>query len=144
MFESFNISGSGLTANRLWLDTISNNIANMNSTGRPGDPENQPYKRQVPVFAQLLQRKINSNPVTGCKSGGVTVTKIVEDDNDPRLVYDPAHPHADEHGYVASPDINITNEMANMMAATRAYEANATALQAAKDIAQSAIQILRG
>jgi len=144
VFDAFNISGSGLTANRLWLDTISNNIANMNSTGRPGDPENQPYKRQVPVFAQVLHRELNQNPGTGRRPAGVTVTKIVEDDSDPRLVYDPSHPHADENGYVASPDINITNEMANMMAATRAYEANATALQAAKDIAQTALQILRG
>ncbi len=144
MFDSFNISGSGMTANRLWLDTISNNIANMNTSGRPGDEGAVPYRRQIPVFAQLLQRNLNTNPGSGQKQQGVTVTQIIEDQSEPRLVYNPSHPHADESGYVAFPNINITNEMANMMAATRAYEANATSLQAAKDIANAALQIGRG
>jgi len=144
VFDSFNISGSGMTTNRLWLDTISNNIANMNTSGRPGDPETVPYQRQIPIFAQVLQRNLDNAPGTVRKQEGVTITKIVEDQNDPRLVYNPSHPHADETGYVAYPNINITNEMANMMAATRAYEANATTLQAAKDIATAALQIGRG
>lgn len=141
MFEAFNISGSGMTANRLWLDTISNNIANINSTGRPGDPEMQPYKRKVPVFSQLLHEKLNNT--SSNRLAGVEVTKIVQDHTEPHLVYSPAHPHADENGYIASPGINITNEMANMMAASRAYEANVTAFQATKEITQSALQILR-
>lgn len=145
MFDAFDISGSGMTANRLWLDTIANNVANMNSTGRPGDRENPPYRRQVPVFSQVLKRELKHSPAgTGYRPAGVTVTKILEDQNEPRLVYNPSHPHANQAGYVAYPNINITNEIANMMAATRAYEANVTALQAAKDMAMAALEISRG
>lgn len=144
MFESFKISGTGMTANRLWLDTISNNIANMNSTGIPGDAQAAPYKRQIPIFSQLLNRELNSNQtIFGKKPAGVTVTRIIQDNNEPRLVYDPSHPHAADNGYVAYPNINITNEIANMMVATRAYEANATVLQATKEINMAALQIAR-
>lgn len=142
MFDSFNISGSGLTANKLWLDTVAANIANMNSTGRPGDPEQPPYKRRVPVFARALEERLGATAAQ--KPAGVTVTRIAEDKSKPRLVYNPSHPHAGENGYVAMPNINITNEMANMMAATRAYQANATALESAKEIAQTALRIMRG
>ncbi|OPX92798.1 MAG: Flagellar basal-body rod protein FlgC [Pelotomaculum sp. PtaB.Bin104] len=144
-FSAFAISASGLTAERLRLDLISNNIANMNTTGRPNDPNNPPYRRRIPLFAQILKQEEDagaSQPLF--RGAGVRVTKVLEDSNPPRLVYDPSHPDADEKGYVAYPNINIVNEMVNMITATRAYEANVTALNAAKDIALKALDIGRG
>ena len=143
-FSSFAISGSGLTAERLRLDIIANNIANMNSTGRMGDPYNQPYRRKIPLFAQVLQKETPAGRgQSGYRGAGVRVTTILEDSNPPRLVYDPSHPHADERGYVSYPNINVVNEMMNMITASRAYEANVTALNAAKDIALKALEIGR-
>ncbi|MDF9409297.1 flagellar basal body rod protein FlgC [Pelotomaculum isophthalicicum JI] len=144
-FTSFAISASGLTAERLRLDLISNNIANMNTTGRPNDPNNPPYRRRIPLFAQILRQEEDAGVSQPLFSGaGVRVTKVLEDSNPPRLVYDPSHPDADEKGYVAYPNINVVNEMVNMITATRAYEANVTALNAAKDIALKAMEIGRG
>ncbi|MCG9967984.1 flagellar basal body rod protein FlgC [Pelotomaculum terephthalicicum JT] len=144
-FSSFAISASGLTAERLRLDLIANNIANMNTTGTPDDPSNPPYRRRIPLFAQILKQEEEtgaSQPFF--KGAGVRVTKVLEDNNPPRLVYEPTHPDADERGYVAYPNINVVNEMVNMITATRAYEANVTALNAAKDMALKALEIGRG
>jgi flagellar basal-body rod protein FlgC len=141
-FDTFAISGSGLTAERLRLDIISNNIANMNSTGTPNDPNNQPYSRKVPVFAQIMQKQIvPGSDQPHFRGAGVRVATILDDANPPRLEYDPSHPHADERGYVAYPNINVVNEMVNMITASRAYEANVTALNAAKDMALKALEI---
>lgn len=144
IYDSFAISASGLTAERLRLDLISNNIANLNSTGRPNDPANPPYRRKVPVFAQVLARAGRNSARSGFSGAGVKVTRVLEDRGPERLVFDPSHPHADERGYVAYPNINIVNEMVNMITATRSYEANVTALSAAKDIALKALEIGRG
>lgn len=146
LFHSFAISSSGMTANRLWLDTISNNIANLNSTGRPGDAALQPYRRQIPVFSAALTQQLNKNPgLHSPKGTGVKVSGIVHDPGPPQMVHDPSHPHADpESGYVAYPKVNVVNEMVNLLTATRAYEANITALNSAKDIAMAALDIGRG
>ncbi|HOV80437.1 MAG TPA: flagellar basal body rod protein FlgC [Bacillota bacterium] len=144
MFSSFAISASALTAERLRLDLISSNIANMNTAGRPDDPANPPYRRKIPVFAQVLEMVGDGSAGSRYKGAGVKVVRVMEDDNPPRLVYDPAHPQADERGYVAYPNINMVNEMVNMITATRSYEANVTALNAAKDIALKALEIGRG
>lgn len=145
VFSSFAISASGLTAERLRLDLISNNIANMNTTGRPNDPANPPYSRKVPVFSQMLEQIEGTDTLRPrFRGAGVRVARVLEDDKSPRLVHDPSHPHADEKGYVAYPNINVVNEMVNMITATRAYEANVTALNAAKDIALKALEIGRG
>lgn len=145
LFSSFSISASGLTAERLRLDLISNNLANMNTAGRPNDPANPPYRRKTPVFAQVLEQ---AGAAGGGRSpfrgAGVRVSRVLEDSNPPRLAYDPSHPYADDKGYVAYPNVNIVNEMVNMMTATRSYEANVTALNAAKDIALKALEIGRG
>ena len=141
-FNTFAVSGSGLTAERLRIDLIQNNIANMNSTGRPDDPDNQPYKRKIPVFAQILQKEVLPGyTLPRYRGAGVRVTRVIDDAQPPRLVYEPDHPHADERGYVAYPNINIANEMLNMITASRAYEANVTALNAAKDMALKALEI---
>jgi len=145
IFNSFAISASGLTAERLRLDLISNNIANMNTAGRPNDPANPPYRRKIPIFAQMLEQVQGSDSMQpGFSGAGVRVAQVLEDSKPPRLVHDPSNPYADAKGYVAYPNINIVNEMVNMITATRSYEANVTALNAAKDIALKALEIGRG
>lgn len=145
LFDLFGISASGLTASRLWLDVTANNIANMHTAGRPGDPANPPYRRRVVVFAEKLRRALdNATFPPSYELEGVRVAAVVADPSLPRLAYEPSHPLADPNGYVAYPNINITNEMVNMIAATRAYEANVTVLNAAKSMAQKALEIGRG
>lgn len=146
LFESFGISSSGLSANRLWLDIISNNIANMNSAGRPNDPNLKPYSRQLPVFSEELKKAFDIYQGNGYSGAGVKVARITQESpQSARLVHDPSHPYADPvTGYVAYPNINVANEMVNMISATRAYEANVTALNAAKDMALRALEIGRG
>lgn len=144
LFESFSISASGMTANRYWADLIANNVANINSTGTPGDLTNQPYQRQVPVFEEVLKQKMAPGESPVAPGLGVRVTQLVEDNGEPRLVHDPSHPDADpETGYVAYPNVNILNEMVNLIAATRAYEANVTVLESAKNMATSALEMGR-
>lgn len=144
-FDSFRISASGLTANRLWLDLISNNIANLNSSWTPGNPSGPSYRRQVPVFAELLEKvRVPGSVRFALRSGGVEVRRVVEDNDPPRLVYQPEHPQADKRGYVAYPNINMVNEMVNMLAAVRAYEAGAATLEAGKSLVQTALEIGRG
>lgn len=142
LFDSFSISASGMTANRFWADLISNNVANINSTGKPNDPNNQPYRREVPVFGEILQKQLD--PAKAASGRGVSVIKLVRDNKEPRMVYEPDHPDADpQTGYVAYPNINILNEMVNLIAATRAYEANVTSLEASKTMAAAAIDMGR-
>lgn len=117
----------------------------MNTTGRPNDPANPPYQRRIPVFAQILEQVGNNGSLrSSFKGAGVRVAQVMADAQPPRLVYEPADPMADARGYVAYPNINIVNEMVNMISATRSYEANVTALNAAKDIALKALEIGRG
>ncbi|MEG6617332.1 flagellar basal body rod protein FlgC [Peptococcaceae bacterium 1198_IL3148] len=144
LFNSFAISASGMSAERLRLDIISNNVANMNTAGKVDDPLLAPYRRQVPVFAQQLRQAIKGDNATAFSGAGVKVTGIAQDPNPPRLVYDPAHPYANEDGYVAYPNVNVLNEMTDMITATRAYESNVTALNAAKSMAMKALEIGRG
>ncbi|HHW45031.1 MAG TPA: flagellar basal body rod protein FlgC [Desulfotomaculum sp.] len=146
LLNVFGISASGLTAQRLWLDITANNIANLHTAGRPNDPLNQPYRRKVPVFAERLQQAMDALPgQPSFNAAGVSVTAVVDDPSPPRMAYEPSHPLADPAtGYVAYPNINIANEMVNMISASRAYEANVTALNAAKDMALRALEIGRG
>ncbi|NQS75777.1 MAG: flagellar basal body rod protein FlgC [Peptococcaceae bacterium] len=144
IFSSFSISASGLTAEKLRLDLIANNIANMNTAGRLNDPANPPYCRKIPVFEQILERACaGGSPRANYRGVGVRVAQIFEDPRAPRLAYEPSDPLADDQGYVAYPNINMVNEMVNMISATRSYEANVTALNAAKDIALKALEIGR-
>lgn len=144
ILSSLSISGSGLTAQRLRMDVIANNIANAESTQ---SADGTPYKRQEVVFmpvsstSSLIARKGGSGHALG---EGVRVAAILEDDSPPRVVYDPTHPHANPDGYVEYPDVDIITEMTDMISATRAYEANVTALKAAKAMAAKALEIARG
>ncbi len=137
------ISASGLTAERLRLDMIANNLANINTTRTP---RGGPYRREVPVFAERLQEamgQLPGRPSSRAPGAGVEVAAIVEDNSPPRLVYDPSHPDADANGYVHLPNINIVNEMVDMITASRAYEANVTVLNAAKAMTLKALEIGR-
>jgi flagellar basal-body rod protein FlgC len=138
--KTLEVSGSALTAHRLWLDLIANNIANMTTTRTP---EGGPYRRRVPVFAERL-KEARVGGTLRREEAGVAVAAVVADPNPPRLVFDPSHPDADAQGYVAYPNINIVNEMVDMLAATRAYEASATVMEAAKSMALRALEIGRG
>jgi len=137
LFRSFDISASGLTAERLRMDTIANNLANVNTTrtARGG-----PYRRQMVVFEERLAQVMGRG---GLRGAGVRVRRIVEDDDPPRLEYNPHHPDANEEGYVAMPNVNVVTEMVDMISASRAYEANIAALNAAKAMALNALEIGR-
>nr|WP_201024993.1 flagellar basal body rod protein FlgC [Ferroacidibacillus organovorans] len=133
MFDGLTISATGLTANRLWLDVISNNIANANTTRTPSGG---PYRREQVVLSSIPSsfQGVLGNAVNASMSGGgVMVQSIVKDPSPFRLVYDPTNPNA-VNGYVQMPNVNIATEMVNMITASRAYEANVTAFDAAKAI----------
>ena len=141
IFSTLRISASGLTANRLWLDTISSNIANANTTRTA---EGGPYRRRDIVmtpqgrggFSQIL-----GSAGSTTAGQGVRVAAVMTDSSAPRMTYNPEHPDADANGYVAMPNVNIVTEMVNMIAATRAYEANVTVMSAAKSMAMKSLEI---
>lgn len=138
LFGSFNISGSALSAERLRMDTIANNLANSSTTQTEAGG---PYRRQMTIFEAIEdQKRTNRNPL----GQGVRVVGIVEDQSPARLVFDPQHPDANGDGYVAMPNVEVAIEMVDLITATRAYEANITALNAAKSMAMKALEIGRG
>ncbi|MDE7430913.1 MAG: flagellar basal body rod protein FlgC [Lachnospiraceae bacterium] len=141
MFSSFNISASGMTAQRLRSDTIMQNLANVN-TSRTSDGE--PYRRKTVVFRERESTSFSNVLMTasGLAGNGVKVTKVIEDTQTPmNMVYDPAHPDADENGYVTYPNVNPVTEMTNLIDASRAYEANITAFDASKTMALKGLEI---
>lgn len=142
-FTAMEVSSSALTAERTRMNLISSNLANANSTRTA---EGGPYKRKdavftadpgKPTFGSTLSR------INGGRPDGVKVTRIVEDQSAPRLKFDPRHPDADQSGYVALPNVNVVEEMADMITASRAYEANVTAAQAAKSMAMKTLELGR-
>jgi flagellar basal-body rod protein FlgC len=137
IFESIDVAGSALTAHRLWMDTISSNLANINTTRTL---DGGPYKRKVPVFSEMLDQTIG-----GYRDiGGVRVSEIVADESAPRLTYQPEHPDANEDGYVAYPNVNLVREMTDMMVASRAYDANLAVADTARTMWTGALEIVRG
>lgn len=141
----FDISASALTAQRLRMDVISSNIANAETTrGSFVNGQFQPYKRKLVVmepvkqsFSSVLSQHLEGNSA----AQGVKVTKIKEDQSPTKLVYNPTHPDADKNGYVNMPNVDVTKEMVDMIAATRSYEANVTALNATKSMFVKALEI---
>jgi flagellar basal-body rod protein FlgC len=141
MFGAIDSAASGLTAERLRMDVISNNIANVNTTRTT---EGGAYRRQMVSFsprtantnsfAQLLSEQLNAG-------SGVRVTGIIKDTSPTRKMYDPAHPDANKEGYVEMPNVNVVTEMVDMISATRGYEANVTVINAAKSMALKALEI---
>ena len=147
VFRSLDIAGSGLTANRLWMDTISGNLANVNTTRTA---EGGPYIRRVPVFQERLteafgdqENRFNKGWFGLYSGSGVRVADIGTDATPPRLAYQPDHPDANADGYVAYPNVNVVREMADMMVASRAYEANLTVVETDKAIWNSALDIMK-
>jgi len=144
IFTSFDISASGMTAQRLRTDVISQNLANVNTTDT-GD--GTPYVRKTVVFQEKNSSSfanilLNQSGTAGTVGNGVKVTAIVEDnDGEFNMVYDPDHPDADENGYVTYPNVNVVEEMTNLIDATRSYEANVTAFEASKSMATRGISI---
>lgn len=138
--SSLNISATGMTAQRLRLDIAAENIANVETT-RTEDGE--PYRRKLVVleskndFRTALARA-ESKQTAG---GGVEATAIVEDGTELKAVYNPSHPDADAQGYVRIPNVDVVQETTDAMAATRSYEANITAFNAVKQMAQKALEI---
>ena len=142
-FSSMNVSSSALTAERTRMNLISGNLANANATRTP---EGGPYKRKDAVFGATQAENRFGRTLDRAVAQDVRqveVVSIVEDQNPPRMVYDPNHPDADAKGYVAMPNVNVVEEMADMINATRAYEANVTAVQAAKSMAMKTLDIGR-
>lgn len=140
MFDSFHISASALTSQRLRMDTVSANIANAQTTrGKLVDGEWQPYTRKMTVFQEAPFRKRLSDV-----NGGVQVAQIVEDESPYKLVYNPEHPDADERGYVQMPNVDLLKEMVDLMGATRSYEANIAAMNASKAMLVKAMEIGKG
>ncbi|MBM4361097.1 MAG: flagellar basal body rod protein FlgC [Deltaproteobacteria bacterium] len=143
VFSAMEISASGLTAERVRMNTIASNVANANTTRTAGGGT---YRRIDPVFEAELVRTQAGVPDPGAGAVGaslVRVARIVEDPRDGRLVYEPGHPDANPEGYVEYPNVNVVEEMVNMLTASRAYEAGVTSLESVKAMAKSAIEIGR-
>jgi flagellar basal-body rod protein FlgC len=145
LFKAIDISASGLTAQRLRMDVISENLANVNTTRTQAGG---PYRRKTVIFesretdnrfANALNMAMEQKKI----GNGVRVLRIEADNSPFKMVYDPNHPDANAQGYVSMPNVNIVTEMVNMISATRAYEANTAAIKAAKDIALKAMEIGR-
>ena len=150
--SSMNIVASGLTAQQLRLDVVSENITNSTTT-RTENGEG-PYRRKMVVFQSVSGRETfqqamaraaaGAVPNEGYENaGGVRVTQIVEDESDFKIVYDPTHPDADADGYVEMPNVDTIKEMADAMAATQAYSANVTAFNALKTVINKGLEIGR-
>lgn len=141
IFGAMDVSATGMTAQQLRMDTISENIANVNTTrGADG----KPYRRKTVVFEEKSYPTFSESLSMANKHNigkGVKVTQIVEDPTEGRLVYDPSHPDANENGYVTLPNVNTVTEMTNMIDATRAFEANVTVMNSTKGMALKALDI---
>jgi len=142
--RSLDAAASGLSAQRLRMDVISQNIANINTTRTENG---QPYRRKIVLFEDRNQNKPfykylseNSKSKLG-NASGVRVSRIVEDPSPFKRVYEPGHPDADENGYVNMPNVDLVTEMINMISASRAYEANVTSINTTKSMALKALEI---
>ncbi len=144
--DSLNIPASGLSAQKLRLDVVSDNIVNQETTRTQSGG---PYRRKMVVmrsvqdnyFKRALMAAAAGAPSNGASPGGVRATVIAEDETELNPVYDPEHPDADENGYVLMPNVDMVKETVDSMSATRAYEANVTAFNAMKDLMQKALQL---
>ena len=150
-FNSMNVSASGLTAQRLRMDVISENIANVNTTRTL---DGGPFRRKTVLFEEIREtpftamlrgaslRGAAESSGTG-RGAGVKVSNIVHDNTPGPLVFDPSHPDANEDGFVRMPNVNIVEEMINMISATRSYEANITAINNTKAMLSRTLEIGR-
>jgi flagellar basal-body rod protein FlgC len=151
MFRPLDIASSGMSAQRLRMETVATNIANAETTR---GPDGQPYRRRVvrmeeaqaepplPEFPPLPSQQGEFPPADPTlNNGGVRVTAVEEDNTEGPLVYDPGHPDADANGYVRYPNVRITDELVDMLEAKRVFEANVSVFQAAKQILNKSLDI---
>lgn len=141
ILSHIDISASGLRAERLRMEVLANNVANAHTTRTA---EGTPYRRQLIIFHTAAPRAQTPLEATAANLRGVEVTGIVSDQSPLRVVNDPAHPDADEHGDVHYPNVSLPREMVDLMTATRAYEANLKVLQSFRSMAEQALALLRG
>lgn len=138
LFSAMRISGSGMSLQRTRMNVVSSNLANINTTRTP---EGGPYRRKMVLAEATPLQQEGFQQTLGDAVREARVLDVQEDKSQPRMVFDPSHPDADENGYVATPNINVMEEMVDMINASRSYEANATAINTAKTMAQRAIEI---
>ena len=143
VFDDFmsatNISASGMSAERLRLEVVANNIANAFTTRTP---QGGPFRRQDVVFAAILNDQVRGGRQRG-PLGGVQAVEVADDPSELPRVYNPGHPDADASGYVTMPNVQLPVEMVNLMTASRAYEANLKVLQAFRSQVEQALSLLR-
>ena len=148
MFDGLEISASGLTAERMRMDVVAQNLANAQTTrGADG----QPYRRKEVVLSEVqsggfgaqLAKAVGAGSASGSQPGGVEVSGITQDQTPGKLVYDPGHPDADAKGYVRMPNVDTVAEMVDLISASRAYEANVTAMNSAKQMFSKTLDLLR-
>ncbi len=143
LFAAADISASGLSAERMRLEVVANNIANAFSTR---SANGGPYRRQDVVISSVLNQRLQGGKGRGGKStplGGVQVEGVAEDMSDLHRIYNPGHPDADKEGYVSMPNIDLPVEMVNMITASRAYEANLRAMQFFRQMTEQSYGLLR-
>jgi flagellar basal-body rod protein FlgC len=138
ILSGINSTSSALNAERIRMDVVSENIANANTTrGLDG----KPYQRQQVVFEAVLSAQQAANGTQGMEAGGTRVARIEADQRPPQMVFNPHHPHADAEGMVAMPNINIHEEMVDLIAASRAFEANLAVVKNARSMALQTLSI---
>ena len=138
LLDTLQVTASGLTAQRLRLQTVASNMANARTTRTE---EGGPYKKQVPVFEAVRDDPFGSD--LDRAMARVEVMGVIESDDPPVMVHDPGHPDADAEGYVAYPNVNVLEEMVDMMTTARTYEANANVLDVTDTLANTALEIGR-
>lgn len=140
VFTALDISASGLTAERIRMNVIANNIANANATN---SPDGGPYRREQVEFQSILNKASNMSDIEGTERlGGVKVSKIMKSKEPFNKVFIPGHPQADENGFVEMPNVNIATEMVDLVTASRSYEANLAVINSSKDITNQALSII--
>jgi len=135
MFSGMDISASGLSAERARMNIISNNLANANTTH---GPDGKPYTRKLVIFREVLSDAVDEKALTG---NGVEVMDIVDSKQPYRKIFEPSHPDADENGMVSYPNVNPVEEMVDIITASRSYEANIAAFNAARAMANKALEM---
>jgi len=132
-FPAIEASATGLSAESFRIEVIANNVANANTTK---GPNGQPFRRQEVLFASMLDDATS-------RGGGVRVVGMQPDSSELPRVYKPGHPHADAEGYVTMPNVVVSNEMVDLVVASRAYEANLNSIQTYTDMANATLELLR-
>ncbi|MFN4151420.1 MAG: flagellar basal body rod protein FlgC [Candidatus Sericytochromatia bacterium] len=148
LFNALAVSATGMTSNRLWIDLIANNIANVNSIKPNGDP----YQRKLPIFSEMVKEldsevesqmadfDFGKDPVKEI-GAGVQTYKVLADNAPFKFVYEPGNPYADKNGFVKKSNVEVINEMVDMIAANRAYDASVQIANAAKAMVNKALEI---